>query len=97
MLMALRDRLKAPASAIPAIPANQEPRIARIARIAVATSLSSANAQAEIRRLVEQIASYAPSYWTPADVEEAVAIAMTDVNSALRTFRAIAGHHGAVR
>jgi hypothetical protein len=96
--MALRDWLKPAATAISAIPAAQEPRIARIARIAVAAPLDQTSTEApldartEVRRLVEEIASVAPSYWTLADVEEAVTIAMTDVDSALRSFRAIAEH-----
>ena len=48
---------------------------------------------AEVRRLIEAIARVSP-YWTPADVEEAVSVALTDLDNALTTFRALAERYG---
>lgn len=49
---------------------------------------------AEVRRLIEAIATANASYWTPADVEEACRIALGDLDSALECFRAIAEGYG---
>ena len=74
--------------------AVQRTEIALVPDTARHSHCAKADALSEVRRLVEAIAEAAPSYWTAADVEDAVAVAMTDLDNALTTFRALAERYG---
>jgi len=92
--MALRDRLRHPATATSATSATEGPRVARVAKVAVAIPSNQDKSLSEVRGLIERVAALNPAYWTSEDIEEAVAVSARDLHAALETWRNVLKDNG---